>query len=261
VNCGAIPNDLIEDELFGHVRGAYTTAHASRDGLVKEAEGGTLFLDDVDCLPLPAQTKLLRFLQEREFRAVGSNTIQRADVRVIAASNRDLAQSIAGGDFRQDLYFRLNVLPIALPALRERREDIPALAHHFVLHFARDFRRPIQGISAAAVKRMFTYDWPGNVRELQHVIERAVLLSKGPQLDPQDIDCGRRDPEFANTTFRSMKARVIENFERSYIEQLLGANGGNVSEAARAAGKNRRAFFELMRKYRIASETFRIPPQ
>jgi len=261
VNCGAIPNDLIEDELFGHVRGAYTTAHASRDGLVKEAEGGTLFLDDVDCLPLPAQTKLLRFLQEREFRAVGSNTIQRADVRVIAASNRDLAQSVAGGDFRQDLYFRLNVLPIALPALRERREDIPALAHHFVRHFARDFRRPIQGISAAAVKRMFTYDWPGNVRELQHVIERAVLLSKGPQLDPQDIDCGRGDPEFANATFRSMKARVIENFERSYIEQLLGANGGNVSDAARAAGKNRRAFFELMRKYRIASETFRIPPQ
>ena len=261
VNCGAIPNDLIEDELFGHVRGAYTTAHASRHGLVKEAEGGSLFLDDVDCLPLAAQTKLLRFLQEREFRAVGSNTVQRADVRVIAATNRDLAHSISRGEFRQDLYFRLNVLPLALPALRERREDIPALAQHFVRYFARDFRRPIQGMTAAALKRMFTYDWPGNVRELQHVIERAVLLAKGPLLDSTDIDCGRRDHDFTTTSFRSMKARVIENFERSYIEQLLGASGGNVSQAARAAGKNRRAFFELMRKYHIASENFRTPQQ
>jgi two-component system response regulator GlrR len=260
VNCGAIPNDLIEDELFGHVRGAYTTAHANRAGLVKEAEGGSLFLDDVDCLPLPAQTKLLRFLQEREFRAVGSNAVQRADVRIIAASNRDLVQLVARGEFRQDLYFRLNVLPLALPALRERREDIRALAEHFVRHFARDFKRPIQGISSGALKRMLTYDWPGNVRELQHVIERAVLLAKGPVLESRDIDCGQRENDLsASASFRSMKARVIENFERSYIEQLLGASGGNVSEAARAAGKNRRAFFELMRKYRITSDTFRTP--
>jgi two-component system, NtrC family, response regulator GlrR len=260
VNCGAIPNDLIEDELFGHVRGAYTTAHAKREGLVKEAEGGSLFLDDVDCLPLPAQTKLLRFLQEREFRAVGSNAMQRADVRVIAASNRDLSQSVSRGEFRQDLYYRLNVLPLALPALRERREDIPALAEHFVRHFARDLKRPIQGVSAGALRRMLMHDWPGNVRELQHVIERAVLLAKGPMLDSHDIDCGQQGDESpANASFRSMKAGVIENFERSYIEQLLGASGGNVTQAARAAGKNRRAFFELMRKYRIASDTFRAP--
>jgi DNA-binding NtrC family response regulator len=260
VNCGAIPNDLIEDELFGHVRGAYTTAHASRRGLVKEAEGGSLFLDDVDCLPLAAQSKLLRFLQEREFRAVGSNTVERADVRVIAASNRDLVQSVRRGDFRQDLYFRLNVLPLALPALRERREDIPALAEHFVRHFARELKRPIQGISAGALSRMLTHDWPGNVRELQHVIERAVLLANGSMLESRDIDCGQPpDESSASASFRSLKAQVIENFERGYIEQLLGASGGNVSEAARAAGKNRRAFFELMRKYRIAPETFRSP--
>ena len=258
VNCGAIPNDLIEDELFGHVRGAYTTAHASRNGLVREAEGGSLFLDDVDCLPLTAQTKLLRFLQEREFRAVGSNATQHADVRVIAASNRDLARAVAGGEFRQDLYFRLNVLPIALPALRERREDIAALAQHFMRHFARELKRPMDGITSAALQRMLVYDWPGNVRELQHVIERAVLLAKGQLLDVRDIDCG--DPDDAlpgNQSFRSMKAHVIEHFERGYIEQLLSTYGGNVTQAALAAGKNRRAFFELMRKYRIASESFR----
>jgi len=260
VNCGAIPNDLIEDELFGHVRGAYTTAHTSRNGLVREAEGGTLFLDDIDCLPLSAQTKLLRFLQEREFRAVGSNATQRADVRVIAASNRDLVGAVANGTFRQDLYFRLNVLPITLPALRERREDIPALARHFVRHFARELKRPVSGISTSALQRMTAYDWPGNVRELQHAIERAVLLAPGPLLDARDIDCGAPDDAGSEiASFQSMKARIIEDFERGYIEQLLSTHGGNVTQAAIAAGKNRRAFFELMRKYRIASNTFRFP--
>ena len=192
--------------MFGHVRGAYTTAHTNRNGLVNEAEGGSLFLDDVDCLPLPAQTKLLRFLQEREFRAVGSNTVQRADVRVIAASNRDLGRLVARGEFRQDLYFRLNVLPLALPALRERREDIAALALHFVRHFARELKRPVNGIVPAALKRMVIYDWPGNVRELQHVIERAVVLAKGVLLDVHDVDCGRPDDEATtDRSFRSMK--------------------------------------------------------
>jgi len=243
--------------LFGHVRGAYTTAHTSRSGLVREAEGGTLFLDDVDCLPLAAQTKLLRFLQEREFRAVGSNTTQHANVRVIAASNRDLARSVSNGEFRQDLYFRLNVLPITLPALRERREDIPALAQHFVRHFARELKRPVSGIATSALKRMTAYDWPGNVRELQHAIERAVLLSRGPLLDAHDIDCGLPADVGQPASFRSMKARVIEDFERGFIQQLLSTHGGNVTQAALAAGKNRRAFFELMRKYRIASNAFR----
>ena len=260
VNCGAIPNDLIEDELFGHVRGAYTTAHANRAGLVNEAEGGTLFLDDVDSLPLSAQAKLLRFLQEREFRAVGSNRVQRANVRVIAASNRDLGHLAARGAFRQDLYFRLNVLPLTLPALRERREDIAALSLHFVRHFAHELKRPVGGLTPAALQRMHAYDWPGNVRELQHVIERAIVLAQGALLDAADIDCGRPDAAAAtNGSFRSMKARVVEEFERGYIEHLLGANGGNVTHAARAAGKNRRAFFELMRKYHITTEQFRTP--
>ncbi|WP_341892306.1 sigma-54 dependent transcriptional regulator [Variovorax sp. YR752] len=259
INCGAIPHDLVEDELFGHVRGAYTTAHAQRNGLVKEAEGGSLFLDDVDCLPLPAQAKLLRFLQEREFRPVGSNALLHADVRVIAASNRDLGRLAERGEFRQDLFFRLNVLPLALPPLRERLEDIATLSQHFVRHFAREFKCPVDGLTPRALNRLLAYDWPGNVRELQHVIERATVLARQTRLDADDLDCGRPDAALLDGSFRSLKARVVEDFERGYIAQLLGANEGNVTHAALAAGKNRRAFFELMRKYRIASDDFRSP--
>ena len=154
VNCGAIPGDLVENELFGHVKGAYTSAISARTGLVREAEGGTLFLDDVDCLPLPAQSKLLRFLQEREYRPVGSNTVQHADVRVIAASNCDLHALALRGAFRQDLYFRLNVLRVNLPSLCDRREDIAALAQHFVRHFAREFARRVDGLTPGALRLM-----------------------------------------------------------------------------------------------------------
>jgi DNA-binding NtrC family response regulator len=265
LNCGAVPHDLIEDELFGHVKGAYTTAHASRTGLVREAEGGTLFLDDIDCLPLTAQAKLLRFLQEREYRAVGANAVMRADVRVIAASNRDLSTLAVRGEFRQDLYFRLNILTLSLPPLRERREDIPALTLHFLRHHARQAKRAVMGLTPAAMRKLMTHDWPGNVRELQHVIERAVLLTQQTALDADDIDVAGVDKgaglsglfNAGSETLRSMKARVVENFERGYIEHLLCACHGNVTHAARAAGKNRRAFFALIRKYRIEPQQFR----
>lgn len=284
VNCGAIPHDLVEDELFGHVRGAYTTALGARSGLVREAEGGSLFLDDVDCLPLAAQAKLLRFLQEREYRPVGSNAVQRADVRVIAATNRDLSALAAQGHFRSDLFYRLNVLTLALPALRERREDIAALALHFVRRHARQAGRRVQGISPAALRWLLAHDWPGNVRELQHAIERAVLLGRGGTIEAADLDVGAgadggavdadadggdgtgdaavaaglhgasRSPD---ESFKAMKARVVENFERSYIEALLSSSHGNIADAARAAGKHRRAFFELIRKHHISAERFR----
>ena len=258
VNCAAIPTELVENELFGHVKGAYTTAHVGRTGLVREAEGGTLFLDDIDCLPLAAQAKLLRFLQEGEYRPVGSNAVSRANVRVISASNHRLAERVAQGLFREDLFFRLNVLTLELPPLRERRDDIAALALLFLKRFATQFQRPVTGLTPGALQRLLLHDWPGNVRELKHVLERAVLLADGGTLAAEDIDFAgpaAAPPDAAS--FRTAKARVVEHFERSFIEHLLAAHGGNVTHAAQAAGKNRRAFFELMRKYRIASGRFR----
>ncbi len=258
VNCGAIPAELMETELFGHVKGAYTTAHASRTGLVHEAETGTLFLDDIDCLPLAAQVKLLRFLQEREYRPVGSNAVQHADVRVIAASNCDLNALVLRGAFRQDLYYRLNVLRLDLPALRDRLEDIAVLTPHFIREFARDFQRPVSTLTPCAILKLCAHDWPGNVRELKHVIERAVLLASGPTLQEGDIQIDYAQPlDRRDNSFQSAKSRVVEKFERNYIEQFLVAHAGNVTHAAKAANKDRRAFFELMRKHAIEPQSFR----
>ncbi|WP_457353998.1 sigma-54 dependent transcriptional regulator [Roseateles sp. P5_D6] len=262
LNCGALPTELVENELFGHAKGAYTTAHAASPGLVRQAEGGTLFLDEVDSLPLPAQAKLLRFLQEHEYRPVGSSSVVHADVRVIAASNTDLYALMQGAHFRQDLFFRLNVLNVNIPALRERREDIPVLALHFLREFAREFDRGVGTLSSAALHKLSMHDWPGNVRELRHVIERAVLLSKGPTLGPEDIDIGRAGSETQaaeDESFRAAKTRAVESFERGYVEQLLTVHGGNVTHAAQAAKKDRRAFFELIRKHGIQPQRFRLP--
>lgn len=258
VNCGAIPTDLMESELFGHVRGAFTNAHGAREGLVAEAEGGTLFLDDVDCLPLAAQAKLLRFLQEREYRPLGSNRLRHADVRVIASTNRRLSDLCAKGLFRQDLYYRMNVMSLTLPPLRERREDVGLLAHHFAALAAKRFGRPAVTVSARAIGKLLSHDWPGNVRELQHVIERAVLLAPHARVVEDDIDLGASAVTGSNdSSFRSAKARCVEQFERSFIEQRLLESDGNVTLAAREARKNRRAFFELMRKHAIEPERFR----
>ena len=259
VNCGAVPSELVENELFGHAKGAYTMAHSARPGLVFEAENGTLFLDDVDCLPLMAQTKMLRFLQEREYRAVGSNAVVRANVRVLAASNRDLKALAASGQFRQDLYYRLNVLRLNVPALRERREDIAVLAMHFIAEFAREFDRPVSALTPAALRSLQTHDWPGNVRELRHVIERAVLVCRGSALFAEhiDIDDNRAGAPEPAEPFGSAKARVVREFERSYLQHALELSHGNVTIAAQAAKKDRRAFFELLRKHAIDPRQFR----
>jgi len=259
VNCAAIPPDLVEAELFGHVKGAYTTACAARKGLVAEAEGGTIFLDEIDGLPYGAQAKLLRFLQEKEFRPVGSNAICHADVRVIAATNAGLADLAAKGSFRRDLFFRLNVLAITLPALRERQDDVLVLAHHFLEHFARQFKRTVTSLSPLAAHRLVAYDWPGNVRELRHVIERAVLLSTGPTLGAEDLelDDDSEGMEADEQSFQAAKARIVQDFERGFIENLLASCHGNVTQAARVAKKNRRAFFELIRKHDIDASRFR----
>ncbi|NNU42330.1 sigma-54-dependent Fis family transcriptional regulator [Ramlibacter sp. B156] len=259
VNCAAIPAELLEAELFGHVKGAYTGAHAARPGLVREAEGGTLFLDEIDSLPRAAQGKLLRFLQDKECRAVGADTVQHADVRIIAASNRPLMQLRADGAFRQDLLYRLNVLTLHLPALRERRADIAQLTMHFVRGAAVQWQRPAPTLSGDALQRLISHDWPGNVRELKNVVERAVLMCGGDTLSAADIDLDGTAGDVAacEDSFRMAKARMVEHFERAFIQQLLASNGGNVTRAAQAAKKNRRAFFELMRKYRIEPAPFR----
>ena len=262
INCGAIPTELIESELFGHVKGAFTAAGQPRTGLIREAEGGTLFLDDVDCLPLSAQAKLLRFLQEHEYRCLGANIVHHADVRVVAASNRRLSELVAAGQFRADLFYRLDVLTLTLPPLRERREDIQPLALEFMSQCAAKHSRPARDLAPAALQSLLAYSWPGNVRELRHVVERAVLMGDGAEIGADDIelqampDAGCR----AMQSFQVMKARVIESFERQYIETLLASSQGNVTVAARAAGKHRRAFFELMRKHHIAAEAFRSTP-
>jgi two-component system response regulator GlrR len=258
LNCGAIPLELVESELFGHARGAYTSAQSSRSGLVAEAEGGTLFLDDIDCLPLLAQAKLLRFLQEREYRAVGSNQLLHSTARVVAASNRCLRALARQGAFREDLYYRLSVLTLTLPPLRERGDDLLLLARHFAQQHGG------HRLSAAAVARLRGHAWPGNVRELAHVIERAALLASSDELQVQDIEIDSDEPQpvapqppLTPATLRASKAQLVADFERQSIEQLLSQHGGNVTHAAQAAGKNRRAFFALMRKYQIEPLRFR----
>ena len=258
VNCGAIPAELFESELFGHVRGAFSSAYNARAGLVREAEGGTLFLDEIDSVPLPAQAKLLRFLQDMEYRPVGSDTPQHANVRVIAASNQDLAGLMEQGRFRRDLFFRLHVLTVTMPPLRERAEDICALAVRFMQQFASQSKRPTLGLSPQSVKLLLAHDWPGNVRELKHVMERAVLMAETSTIQTEDLQLPiRRASLDAEESFRAAKARIVDAFERCYIERLLVSSHGNITQAAQMAKKNRRAFFELIRKHAISTERFR----
>jgi DNA-binding NtrC family response regulator len=256
VNCGAIPVELVENELFGHERGAFTSAATSQPGLIQESDGGTLFLDEIDSLSLSAQVKLLRFLQEKEFRPLGSTKVHAADVRVIAATNTDVEKAVRDSKLRQDLYYRLNVIPLVLPALRERREDIPLLARHFLAKYAVEFNKPVQDCSAEALQALMLYEWPGNVRELEHMMERAVALSGQEIIRKADILLPGATTHPAS--FQAAKAKVITQFERAYIQGLLHTYQGNITKAAQAAQKNRRAFWQLMRKHRIDAQSFRL---
>lgn len=257
VNCGAIPAELVENELFGHERGAFTGAHNSERGLVVEAEGGTIFLDEIDCLPVLAQTKLLRFLQEKEYRPLGSAKMRKADVRVIAASNVDFDEAVATGKLRRDLYYRLNVIRLVLPPLRERREDIPLLVQYFLAKYASEFVRDVPVIMDETMEMLMIYDWPGNVRELEHVIERAVVLSSKGAVSQKDIDLPGVAKTSSHEAFRTAKASVIEQFEKVYIQRLLVTHRGNITRAAQAAHKNRRAFWQLIRKHQIQVQSFK----
>ena len=246
VNCGAIPLDLMENELFGHESGAYTGALSSSVGLIQQANEGTLFLDEVDALPPQAQVKLLRFLQEKEYRPLGSSKAFRADVRIVAATNKILEDSI-----RNDLFYRLNVVRIAMPPLRERTGDIALLARHFLVKIAVRFGKPVPHLTSGALLKLNLHNWPGNVRELENAIERAVVLSERPTIEEEDIHL----PQVKGGlfSFKNLKARTIAEFEKRYIAETLQAHEGNISKAARAAGKHRRAFWQLMQKHNIRS--------
>ncbi|HJP91147.1 MAG TPA: sigma-54 dependent transcriptional regulator [Pyrinomonadaceae bacterium] len=257
VNCGAIPAELIENELFGHVSGAFTGAKTTRHGLIDEANGGTLFLDEVDCLPLMAQVKFLRFLQEKEYRPLGATRTHKADVRVIAATNIRCEDAVREGKLRQDLYYRLNVIQLKLPSLRDRREDIPLLAHHFLNKYALEYNKQVTGFSPDAIRKLILYEWPGNVRELEHVIMRAIVLSSKPIIYAAGIAISDSETLPLPESFQEAKNRMVDQFEKTYIKGLLLSNHCNISRSAKAAQKNRRAFWELIRKHHISVQTLK----
>ena len=257
VDCGSIPKELVENELFGHKPGAFTSADTSQRGLIEEADGGTLFLDEIVSLPITAQVKFLRFLQEKEYRPLGSTKTLLADVRVIAASNIDGEEAVRDGHLRRDLYYRLNVFPIRLPPLRDRGADILLLAHHFLAGYSAQFNKQVSDFSPEAMQVLLLYDWPGNVRELEHVVQRAIALTEHTVIRLCDIILPRIEPSPLQRPFRQAKAKVIAQFEKDYVTKLLLAHQGNITRAARAAQKNRRAFWQLIRKHRIDVQRFK----
>jgi DNA-binding NtrC family response regulator len=249
VNCGALPENLVESEIFGHKRGAFTGAASDQAGLIREAEGGTLFLDEIDTLTPPAQVKLLRFLQDGEYHPIGSQQILHANIRVIAAGNADFSQIVREGKFREDLFYRLNVLALTLPALRERRGDILLLAHDFLEKHAALSEAQPKNLSLAALNRLLTHSWPGNVRELQNVLTRAIVLSGHDSIEPSDLDLPEDGPAAEEQSFRAVKSRTVQRFEHDFLATVLRAHQGNITRAASAVKKNRRAFWELLRKH------------
>lgn len=258
VNCGAIPDHLFENELFGHMRGAYTDARSNERGLLACAENGTLFLDEVDALSAGAQVKILRVLQEREYRPVGSAHTVSANIRFVAATNSQLQSRVESHQFREDLYFRLNVLSLRIPPLRERLEDVPALTAHYVREYACAHNRPVTGFDHSVIERLQSYHWPGNVRELQTTIQRAVLTARCPTLTASDLDLtdGVVIPH-DRLTMKAARDIAVSRCERNYLSTVLGRCAGNITQAAKMAGKERRSFQRLLRKYSITAVPFK----
>jgi len=265
VNCGALPGELAESELFGRAKGVFTGAASSKPGLFEEANRGTIFLDEVGELPLSVQVKLNRVLQDKEIRRVGETTPFSVDVRVIAASNRDLRAEVQAGRFRQDLFYRLHVFPIRMPALRERREDIPALAAHFLGKHARSGKRDVTSIGNAAMRALVAYNWPGNVRELENAVERAVAIAAGKELDIRDLP-----PELRGAQVGALPAEVLvkmpyreametarDRISREYLAVLMREFEGNVTRAAERAGIERESLHRLLKRYGVRSEDFK----
>ncbi len=265
LNCGALTETLLESELFGHVKGAFTGAQRDQKGLFDAADGGTIFLDEIGDIPLATQVRLLRVLQEGEIKRVGSADSIKVDVRIIAATHRDLTKLVKAGKFREDLFYRLNVINIPLPALRERVEDIPLLGHHFLRRYAERLGKKVRALSPEAIELLCGYRWPGNVRELENAIERAVVLCRGEIITPVDLPpavTGRTAPlvreapangdesAWLTLSYAAAKEQALRRFEKSYVEALMRACDNNISAAARKAGMDRSNFKRVLRKYR-----------
>ncbi|MEW6674100.1 MAG: sigma-54 dependent transcriptional regulator [Thermodesulfobacteriota bacterium] len=267
INCTAIPEEVIESELFGHVKGAFTGAWKDKRGLVEEAHEGTLFLDEIGDLPQRLQTKLLRLLQEGEYKPVGSVKTLKADLRFVAATNHDLALDIQEKRFREDLFYRLNVIRFDLPPLKDRKEDVPLLGLHFLKKYARINQKDIHNISPAAMQALMAHDYKGNVRELENIIERGVIFCRGSALEPADLflESGPGqarllpdvDPQMADLSFKEAKDNMIQLFHKHYIETLLRKSGGNISRAAELAGIQRQYLHRLMKEAGVEADGFK----
>jgi DNA-binding NtrC family response regulator len=267
INCGALPQDLFENELFGHVGGAFTGARPKSEGLVADAEHGTLFLDEVDSLSLSCQVKLLRFLQDKEYRRLGETRLRHANVRIVSATNIDLLQATQNGRFREDLFFRLRVFPVEVPPLCERPEDIPPLLDEFIAHYANSFSLPKITLSKPALQCLTTYAWPGNIRELKNCLKyltclqltRPVSVGDLPLLEaPAQNKNGAETLSSSKLPLAEAKRELVTSFERKYLAMALVKSNGNIAHAARASGKPRRAFFELLRKHGISAARYRF---
>jgi two-component system, NtrC family, response regulator HydG len=269
LNCGALTETLLESELFGHVKGAFTGAQRDQKGLFDAADGGTIFLDEIGDIPLSTQVRLLRVLQEGEIKRVGSADSVKVDVRVIAATHRDLPKLVKTGKFREDLFYRLNVINIPLPPLRDRAEDIPILAHHFLRRYADRLAKRVKTLSPEAVELLCGYRWPGNVRELENAIERAVVLCRNDTIAPSDLPpavtgrtaplireapAGNEEQAWLTLSYASAKEQALRRFEKSYVDALMRACDNNISAAARKAGMDRSNFKRVLRKYRTDVE-------
>lgn len=253
INCAAIPENLLESELFGYLRGSFTDAKNDRKGLFQEASGGSLFLDEIGELPMNLQAKLLRVIDDKEVRPIGASRGEKVEVRILAASNRDLDQLVGAGKFRQDLFYRLNVIHIDLPPLRQRSEDIPLLVEHFIQKFSEKTKRQVNGLSQEALAAFLNYPWPGNVRELEHAIERAILLGKGNLIDatdlpPQLLADSRKEVSLEEAISNGY---TLKDLEREYIKKVLETTKGNKTEAADILGVDRTTLYRKLEEARI----------